>query len=191
MSETRRVEHPIAHGDVYLRPAERADLPLFVAWLSDARTIRTLGFFAPISLGQEEAWYERAVQTQGRERWHFVICRSEDDRPVGVCGLDALDLVNGSSPFGIVIGQEEDRGRGYGSDATAAILRFAFESLRLERVWLDVYDFNEGAIRVYERAGFVHEGTLRHALWREGRWVDVRRMAILADEWRARSSRTT
>jgi diamine N-acetyltransferase len=181
------IEHAIASGTVYLRPAERADLPLFVAWLSDARTTATLAIVAPLSLAQEEAWFERTVAAQGRDRWHFVICRQEDDRPVGVCGLDDLDLVNGSSPFGIFIGAEADRGQGYGSDATAAILRFAFESIRLERVWLDVYDFNTRAIDVYERAGFVHEGTLRHALWREGRWIDVHRMAILADEWRARA----
>jgi hypothetical protein len=33
----------------------------------------------------------------------------------------------------------------------------------------------------------VHEGVLRHAAFREGRYLDVHRMAILADEWRARS----
>lgn len=179
----------IAHGHVYLRPAERSDLPLFVAWLGDARTSGSLAFVAPISLAQEEAWLERAMAAQGRERWHFVVCRREDGRPVGVVGLDDLDWVNGSSPFGIFIGDEADRGRGYGSDATLAILRFAFDSLRLERVWLDVYAFNERAIHVYERAGFVLEGTLRHALWRDGRWVDVHRMAILATEWRGVADR--
>ncbi len=83
-----------------------------------------------------------------------------------------------------MIGEAGDRGRGLGTDALRAILSFAFGSLRLERVWLDVYDFNPGARRVYERVGFVHEGVLRHAVFRGGRFVDVHRMAILADEWR-------
>lgn len=174
----------LAHGSVYLRPAEREDVPRFVGWLADARTTRTLSFLAPPSIAQEEAWFERAVAAQGRERWQFVVCRREDDRPVGVVGLDEIDLVNGSSPFGIFIGDAADRGRGYGSDAVEAVLGFAFGELRLERVWLDVFAFNDGAIRVYERAGFVREGVLRHALWRDGRWSDVVRMAILADEWR-------
>jgi RimJ/RimL family protein N-acetyltransferase len=175
----------IAHGSVYLRPAEREDIPRFVAWLADARTTRTLALIAPLSIAQEEAWFERVVAAQGRERWHFVICRRDDDRPVGVVGLDDLDLVNGSAPLGIFIGDAADQGRGYGSDAIQALLRFAFDSLRLERVWLDVYAFNERATRVYERAGFVREGVLRHALWREGQWWDDVRMAILAGEWRA------
>jgi diamine N-acetyltransferase len=187
MSVTRRdgTEPVLSHGAVYLRPAERDDIPRFVTWLSNARTTRTLAILAPFSLVQEEGWFDRMTAGQGKELWHFVICRIEDDRPIGVIALDDLDLVNGSSPVGIFIGEPSERGRGYGTDAMRAILEFAFGSLRLERVWLDVYDFNTSAIHVYERVGFVREGLLRRAVWREGEWADVVRMAILADEWRA------
>jgi RimJ/RimL family protein N-acetyltransferase len=41
--------------------------------------------------------------------------------------------------------------------------------------------------RVYERVGFVLEGTLRRDVFREGRYLDTLRMAILVDEWRAAS----
>jgi RimJ/RimL family protein N-acetyltransferase len=50
-------------------------------------------------------------------------------------------------------------------------------------MWLDVYDFNARARHVYERLGFVHEATFRHALFRGGRFVDVHRLGILAEEW--------
>ena len=63
---------------------------------------------------------------------------------------------------------------------------FGFASLRLERIWLDVFDFNPGARRVYERVGFLHEGVLRPAIFREGQFFDDHRMAILSGEWRAR-----
>jgi len=48
-----------------------------------------------------------------------------------------------------------------------------------------VYDFNPGARRVYEHVGFVLEGVLRRAMFREGRYIDVHRMSILEEEWRA------
>jgi RimJ/RimL family protein N-acetyltransferase len=175
----------IAHGSVYLRPAERDDVPRMVGWLSDARTSRTLALIAPLSLVHEERWLEDAVSAQGRTQWHFVVCGRDDDRPLGMVGLHELDERNGNASLGIVIGDEADRGKGHGSDALQAILGFTFGSLRLERVWLDVYDFNPAARRVYERAGFTTEGVLRHALWREDRFVDVVRMSILHDEWRA------
>ncbi len=175
----------IQHGSVFLRPAEKDDVELFVRWLNDWRTGRTLGMRAPLSKGMEEKWVERLIEGQGKEGYHFVICRLEDDRPVGTIGIKDLNLIDGSAGLGISVGAEEDRGRGYGSDAIRALLRFSFDELRLVRIWLDVYDMNEGAQRMYERVGFVHEGTLRRAAFREGVHHDVHRMAILVEEWRA------
>lgn len=176
----------IGHGSVYLRPAERADLPLFVSWFNDYSMSRTLSLRAPMSLAMEEQWFERVVADQGRTGYHFVACLLADDRPIGTVGLFELDLDNGSAGLGISIGAASDRGRGHGSDMIRALLDFSFGNLRLERIWLDVYDFNPGARRVYERAGFVHEGISRHAIFREGAYRDLHRMSILREEWSAR-----
>ena len=175
----------IAHGSVYLRTAERDDLPLFVQWLNDRRTSRTLSLRSPISNASEEQWFEHMLADHGKSRYHFVACLLADDRPIGTLGLFELDLVNGSAGLGISVGDPADTGRGHGSDMLAALLGFGFDSLRLERIWLDVFDFNPRARRLYERVGFVHEGVLRHAGFAEGRFVDIHRMSMLADEWRA------
>ncbi len=177
-------EPMIAHGSVYLRAAERDDTKLFVAWLNDQRTSRTLGLVAPISAVSEDQWFEKMLADQGKTRYFFVACRLEDDRPIGTIGLFELDPVNGSAGLGIAIGAPADRGKGHGTDMLRALIAFGFGSLRLERIWLEVFDFNPGARHVYEKVGFVHEGLLRHAIFREGRFVDVHRMAILAGEWR-------
>jgi RimJ/RimL family protein N-acetyltransferase len=177
---------PIIHGRLtYLRAAERDDIPIFVRWLNDARTSRTLALRSPLSLPLEDRWFEHMVQEQGASSWLFVICRLEDDDPLGTIGLFAVDLTSGTAGLGVTIGDPANTGRGYGSDAIAAMLDFGFGSLRLERIWLDVYDFNEAARRLYARLGFVHEGTQRQALLRRGRRVDVHRMAVLRDEWRS------
>jgi RimJ/RimL family protein N-acetyltransferase len=178
-------EPMIAHGSVYLRPADRADIPLFVRWFNDYATSRTLSIRSPMSIPIEEGWFERAVANQGKDGYHFVACLIEDDRPIGTIGLFDLDLANGSAGLGISIGAAADRGRGHGTAMLRALLRFGFGELRLERIWLDVYDFNPGARRVYQRVGFVDEGVLRHAIYRDGRYRDLYRMAILREEWDA------
>lgn len=178
-------EPMIAYGGIFLRAADRDDIPLFVSWLNDYRTTRTLGLRAPMSLASEEQWFEHMLADQGKSRYNFVACLLENDRPIGTLGLHELNLADGNAGLGIQIGAAEDRGKGHGTDMLRALLAFGFASLRLERIWLDVYGFNAGARRVYERVGFVHEGVLRHAIFREGRYVDVHRLAILADEWRA------
>jgi RimJ/RimL family protein N-acetyltransferase len=171
----------LASGGVYLRPAERDDIPRFIRWLGDAETSTFLGQRAPLSQAVEERWFDKMVERHGTDLWYFVVCRRESGHPIGSVALGDLDHANGSAQLGIALG--EDRGQGLGTDAMRAILDFGFGELRLERIWLDVYVDNDPAVHLYEKLGFVHEGTLRHAMFRAGTYCDIYRMAILRSEW--------
>jgi diamine N-acetyltransferase len=178
--------NPVIRGErVYLRPAERTDLDAFVRWFNDADTIRYLGMVGPMSRVAEERWFDGMLERQGKRDFHFVICLLADGRAIGTAGLHQLDHEAGSAAFGIAIGEESDRGQGYGTDALRAICDFGFGDLRLERIYLDVYAPNARARRSYERAGFVLEGTQRHAHFTDGRFEDVHRMSQLRAEWLA------
>jgi RimJ/RimL family protein N-acetyltransferase len=177
---------PIIRGEhVYLRPAERIDLPTFISWLNDAEVAENLAVRAPMSLATEEAWFDAMLDKQGKTDYHFVICLRADDTPIGTIGLHALDFVNGTAEFGIAIGEKDQQNRGFGTDALRAICDFGFGELRLERIGLDVYEGNDRARRAYEKAGFVHEGTRRHAHFARGRHHDVHAMGLLRDDWAA------
>jgi len=177
---------PLIHGArVWLRPSERADIPTFVRWFNDVGTTRYLMARVPMSLAGEEKWYDRMLERQGKDAYHFVICMVEDDRPIGSIGFHDIDHVDGNAAVGVMIGQPELWGQGLGSDAMEAILGFGFGELRLERIWLEVYDFNTRARRSYEKCGFVLEGTLRRAIYRRAEFHDVHVMAILREEWAA------
>lgn len=175
---------PLIHGErTWLRPSERADIPTFVRWFNDAGTTRYLLARAPMGLAAEEKWFERMLERQGKDAYHFVICLLHDDRPIGTIGLHDIDPVDGNAALGIMIGQPELWGKGLGTDAVDALLDFGFGELRLERIWLEVYDFNARARRSYEKSGFALEGTLRRAIFRRGEYHDVHLMAILRQEW--------
>lgn len=77
----------------------------------------------------------------------------------------------------------EFQGRGYGSEAISWALDYAFRRAGLHRVRVRAFGWNEGAIRLYERLGFVHEGREREAFWYEGRWWDGVEMSLLEGEW--------
>jgi RimJ/RimL family protein N-acetyltransferase len=178
--------NPILRSErIYLRPAERMDLPLFVQWLADAETKRHLSLRSPMSQALEDKWFEQAVERQGRDQYHFVICLISDGRPIGIADLRELNLEDGHAAFGIVIGEKGEWNRGYGTEALNAICDFGFGQLRLERIELDVYAANKRAQRSYEKAGFRLEGTLRHGHFADGEFLDVLRMALLRDEWMA------
>jgi diamine N-acetyltransferase len=178
--------NPVIRSErLYLRPAERSDLPNFVTWFADAETTRNLAVRAPFSLAMEEKWFEKVVEGQGRDHYHFVVCLLEDGRPIGTADLRGIDLENGKAEFGISIGEKGEWNRGYGTEALNAICDFGFGALRLERISLEVYEDNPRAIRSYEKAGFRHEGRKRRAHFAEGRHSDVLVMALLRDEWLA------
>ena len=185
MSEAPR-SLPIIRGErVFLRPAERSDIPTFVRWFNDAETLSFVLMRAPMSTAMEERWFETMLEAHGKERFLFVICRLDDGVAIGNCGLFGIDYVNGSAGIGITIGEKSLWGQGLGTDAMFALLDFGFGQLRLERLWLEVYDFNTRARRSYDKAGFKLEGVERHAVYKSGGYHDVQLMSILRDEWAA------
>ncbi len=177
---------PIIRGEqVFLRPSQRDDLPLFVRWFNDADVLRNLAMRAPMSDAAEAAWFDRMLAAQGSTDYHFVICLLSDARPIGTIGLHRLDFLNGTAEFGIAIGEKDEWNKGYGTDALRAICDFGFGALRLERIALEVYAGNDRARRSYEKAGFSHEATLRRAHFARGEHTDVHVMSLLRDEWAA------
>lgn len=90
-----------------------------------------------------------------------------------------------NAEVGIQIKEEYQR-KGYGTEAIEWILEWAFKYGGLHRVGMSSYSWSPGARRLYERIGFVYEGSLREAMWFNGRWYDVVFQSMLEDEWRKR-----
>ncbi len=169
---------------IQLAAVQREYLPQYVKWLNDWETARFLrpGIPAPLNLEEETAWFENLAKS--KDNVVFAILTLAEHKLIGNCGLHRIDLKNRSAVLGIFIGDKDYWGKGYGTDATRTLLRFAFEELALNRVELEVYDYNPRAMRAYEKAGFRREGTRRQALYREGAFHDIHLLAILREEWR-------
>jgi RimJ/RimL family protein N-acetyltransferase len=171
---------------VYLRPLEPDDAEIVHGWYADERFRVRMGE-SPMSLARRRQRYADVAAHPEDDVVRFVICRIEDDAPVGRADIFMIDRVNGSCGFGIGIGGASSRGKGLGTDAVGALIDFAFGELRMERVWLDTEDSNTRAQASYRKAGFTEEGRLRHAWFVDGAYVDGVRMSILRDEWLALS----
>ena len=166
---------------VLLRPLDRSDLRRCVAWFNDPEVTHYLARDGPLTFDEEERWF--ANYKAKTDELIFAI--TVDGQHIGNVGLHAIDRSNGRADVGIMIGEKAFWSQGHGTDALRAILRYAFRELRLNKVSLDVIDYNERAIRVYERLGFVREGVKRQNLQKRGKFVDVIWMSILAREFEA------
>jgi diamine N-acetyltransferase len=169
---------------VRLRAAERGDLPQFVQWLNDPEVRTGLEMFLPFSLAEEERWYERMLEAPAVE--HVLVIEAKDHdgwKPVGTCGIYGIDWPSRSAEAGISIGEKNYWNQGYGTDVMRLLLQHGFDTLNLNRVYLRVFSNNDRAIRCYEKAGFVHEGRLRQAHYRNGEYSDILVMSVLRSEW--------
>jgi diamine N-acetyltransferase len=169
---------------IRLRAVERADLPNFVRWLNDPEVRAGLTVIYPLSMAEEEQWFEKTSQAPVHERPLVIEVKDgETWLPVGDCGYNAINWRNRSAELGICIGEKSYWNQGLGTECMGLLLGFGFQELNLERIFLRVYDNNPGAIRAYEKAGFVHEGRLRRAEFRQGEYHDVLVMSVLREEW--------
>ena len=166
---------------VRLRAITREDLPRYVRWIADPEVIRFLNFFRPIPLEAEERWFESLI---GDESQHVFSIETLEGQHIGGTGLHSIHWRYRHAEVGIFIGEKEYWGSGYGSEALRLMLAFAFGQLNLNRVYLHVQADNERAVRAYRKCGFVQEGLLRQAVYKDGEYSDVLLMSILGDEHR-------
>jgi RimJ/RimL family protein N-acetyltransferase len=155
----------------------------FSRWNRDSEYQRLLdsGPARQFSKQKIKEWVEKEIDSQ--LLYMFGIRTLEDDRLIGEVGLDGVSASNGDTYVGISIGERQDWGKGYGTDAMRLILRYAFNELNLRRVSLTVFEYNPRGIRSYEKAGFKEEGRLREFLHRDGRRWDMVFMGVLREEW--------
>ena len=126
---------------------------------------------------------EKNLEKEDLNEFFFLIRTIDNKRLIGFVGLIDINWSQGDCWVGIGLGEREDWGKGYGTDAMRIALRYAFCELNLHRVSLGVFAYNPRAISSYEKVGFKHEGTERSVLNRDGSRADIFCMGILRDEW--------
>ena len=159
----------------------------FVRWQRDSEFHRLLTSSPAgiTSIPRVTEWVEKMLNERKERNFYFGIRTLEDDRLIGDMALEINLWSHGYTYVGIGLGEREDWGKGYGTDAMRILLRYAFNELNLPRVTLDVFEYNPRAIRSYEKVGFVHEGRVRQLLLREGRRWDLIYMGITRQDWLA------
>lgn len=150
-----------AAAEVRLRPTTEADLD----WVTELEGRPENARFV---IAWPRARHRAAIGDRSMAHW---IVGDATERPVGYVILSqvrehapSVELVR------LVIA---DKGRGYGRATLERVDEFAFDRLHAHRLWLDVFEDNHRARRIYRAAGYVEEGVLREVMLREGRWASL------------------
>jgi len=180
---------------VYLRPPAKADAAPFLAAVKASRRLHGAWVQPPSTPARYAAFVRRygaAAARDASSATHagFLVCRCEDDALVGVFNLG--EIVRGlfKSAYLGYYAFAAYTCEGYMAEGLELVLRVAFRRLKLHRVEANVQPSNARSLALVRRAGFVREGYSRRYVRIAGRWRDHVRLALLVEDWRARSSKT-
>ncbi|HEJ5354937.1 GNAT family protein [Pseudomonas aeruginosa] len=170
--------------ELQLVPFQLEHFPILQRWFATEKELVQWAGPAlrhPLSL---EQMHEDLAESRRRPPLRLLWSACRDDQVIGHCQL-LFDRRNGVVRLARIVLAPSARGQGLGLPMLEALLAETFADADIERVELNVYDWNAAARHLYRRAGFREEG-LRRSATRVGRerW-NVVLMGLLRQEWAA------
>ena len=157
---------------VKLRNLDEKDLKKCLFWLKDPKINKFLSQdFNDLSEMDELKWL-REIKSSDKELVFAIEARQENNY-IGNCGLHKIDWKNKRATLGIVIGEKEYWGKGYGTDTIYTIASFAKKELGIRSLELNVYEYNHRAIKVYKNCGFKRKTVLKKNHYYNDRYWDT------------------
>ena len=130
---------------VYLSPMNLEDIEKYVKWMNDFSTTDGLGSSSKVTTFESErAWL---INNMDKKEQQFAIVLKETDELIGNCGFVDINHLHQRGEVGLFIGEEENRSKGYGTEALSLLVEYGFNYLNLKNIMLKVFSFNKRAIK--------------------------------------------
>ena len=166
---------------VILRAMEKTDLELVKNLFNDRKVEHlVLGWSFPLSSYQQEKWFEAHYADQNNFRFIIDV---DGIGGVGIATLTDIDWKNRRAEHGIKILSDENRGKGIGTDAVMAIMRYAFDELQLVRLNGGWFLDNKSSQNMYMRCGWKEEGIRKKYVYQDGYYKDIMMAGIVAEDY--------
>ena len=154
----------ILYGEkVVLLPLSLSDTDLIVKWRNLSCVRNYFVFRDNLTKEMHEDWIQKMIDT-GKVK-QFIIQDAKSQKKVGSIYLRDIDYQFHSAELGVFIGEEDYRGKGFGSESIKMIVDYGFKCLNLHRIFLRVFESNKSAILCYKNAGFEIEGIARDMVY--------------------------
>ena len=160
---------------LYLSPMNVEDVEIYTKWLNDRSTTDNISGTTKVITLQGEKEF---IESRKSYDYDFSIVLN-DDTLIGNISLQNVDLISRKATLGIFIGEEENRSKGYGTEAMKILIDYGFNILGLHNINLNVFSFNERAIRAYNKVGFREYGRRHESYFLNGHFYDSINMEII------------
>ena len=155
---------------IYLSPLNIEDYEKYTKWINDSSVAKNINQLHNITTeDNEKKWIERAYQNY---RYQFAIVEEKKNIPLGICGLELINNISKRYHIVCFIGDDDNRNKGYGTEAIKLTLKFAFEVLNAHTVFSTIYEFNEASLAVTKKLGFKNVGKFRESIYQNLKYYD-------------------
>lgn len=183
------MHHPFIIGEkLYLRGLERTDLEgEYFDWLNDREVTKFLdsGVF-PNTVDKMEEYYRNIALSPNNVM--LAIIDNESDKHIGNIKLGPINWITRIAPLGIMIGNKEFWGKGYGTEAIRLVLDYAFKRLNLHKVTAGIAAIHQASTKAFKEAGFEVEGQLKSQFLLDGQYYDSLYLGITREDFLEKSN---
>ena len=167
---------------VEIKAIEKEDLVLLQKWSNDPDITYMLGgWHFPSSNQDQEKWFSGLSVGSNHQRFSIV---TDDLGLIGTANLVDIDWKNRNAFHGMLLGDKDMRGKGYGVDTVMAIMKYAFEELGLNRLDGSMIAYNEASLKMYiQKCGWKEEGRQRDWYFRKNRFWDKVIVGITKEDY--------
>ena len=156
---------------VYLRSITSEDTPLVVKWRNQENVIKYFIYRGEFTEETHTNWLKTKVETGLVDQ--FIVCLKDGDVPIGSTYLRDIDTKNSKAEYGVFIGEEGTRGQGIGKEILNLTVKYAFENLKLHKVYARVIDTNKASLYCFLHSGFFEEAFFKESVLLDGQYRNV------------------
>jgi len=169
---------------ISLNAVEKEELKKFLDWRNNPEFRKHFREYRELNMRQQEIWFEEKV-VKDNTTLMFSIKRNEDNELLGCCGFVYINWVHRHADLSLYIGMDDSYidEKGYSEESCKLLIDYGFRELSLNKVWTEIYEFDEKKKLLYEKFGFKQDGKLRENYWYDGQWWDSIILSILASEY--------
>lgn len=170
---------------ICLDTIEINDLEKLRKWRNRPDFRRFFREYQEINADMQKKWYETRV-VNDNSTLMFAIRDNETRELLGCCGLCYINWVHRHADLSLYIGKNGVYidNEGIAEESCQLLFSYGFEELGLNKIWTEIYDFDEKKYALYLKLGFRQDGLLREHYFYGGKWHDSRMMSLLGSEWR-------
>lgn len=169
---------------VYLVSIEREDLPLLREWRNRTDYRKYFREYKEISSDMQNSWFENKV-LKDPSTIMFSVKDIKTNELLGCCGLCYINWVHRNADLSLYIGWNNEYidQKGFAEESCKLLFNYGFNELGLQKIWTEIYEFDNKKYELYHKMGFHDDGILRNQYFYDGKWWNSYIMSLLATEF--------